>query len=274
MSKQDVFQKIDKMDAETVQKIVDRLEFRGRDPAFIEMREAYLKKIDFESIVRVLDLGCGTGVVARSLAKKEGFKGDIVGIDFTEALIEAARRLTDEDGVGDRIQFRVGDSHDIEDLDNSYDIVIAHTLVSHVVDPAKVIADAARIVRTGGTVAIFDGDYASLAYGAGDVVTNTDMVNGILTAVVANPHVLRQMPALLRDSGLKISSFLHQVHAEAGESTFFLNLAESYVPIAIKENTISTDSGESWLATQRDASVNGSFFGACNYYTYTATKAD
>jgi SAM-dependent methyltransferase len=223
---------------------------------------------------RILDCGCGTGVVSRALAQREGFAGSVVGIDFSDALIRTAQRLAREKGLDDRIEFRVGDSHALDDPDNSYDFVIAHTLVSHVVDPVKVISEAARVLRPNGTIAIFDGDYASLAYGAGDPDLNAAMVDAILAAVAANSRVMRQVPTLLRDCGLRVVTFLPQIHAEAGEGAFFLNIAESYVPIITKMGLVSSEVADRWLDEQREASSKGTFFAACNYYAYVASKPD
>lgn len=272
MSARDIFQSISDLGPDAIQKIVERLEYRGGDPAFVRMRETYLDRMGLAPNARVLDCGCGTGVVSRALARRDGFAGEVVGVDFSAALIEAAQRLAGDEGLGDRIEFRIGDSHALEDPDESYDCVIAHTLISHVVDPAKMIREASRVVRPAGTVAVFDGDYASLTYGAGDPELNAIMVDGILAAVVANPHVMRQIPTLLRDSGLEVLAFLPDVHAEAGAGAFFSNLAESYAPMAVRAETVSSEAADRWLAAQREASSKATFFGACNYYTYLARK--
>ena len=66
--------------------------------------------------------------------------------------------------------------------------------------------------------------------------------------------------------------FLPDIHAEAGTGAFLTNLAESYVPIAVKAGTLSSNIADRWLAEQREASINGTFFGACNYYAYLAQK--
>ena len=272
MSTRDVFQKIGDLGSDAVQTIIDRLEYRGSDPTFVRMRERYLDQMGLGRKARVLDLGCGTGVVSRALAEREGSTLEVVGIDVSQALIGAAQQLAAAKRLDDRIEFRVGDSHALEEPDHSYDFVIAHTLLSHVVDPAAVISEASRVVRPNGIVAVFDGDYASLSYGSGNATMNAKMVNGILAAIVANPNVMRQIPTFLKDIGLKVMGFLPDVHAEAEAGAFFINLAESYVPIAVKAGTLSRDAADRWLAEQRDASLHGTFFGSCNYYTYLAQK--
>lgn len=272
MATRDIFQSISEMDPDGIEKIVDRLEFRGNDPAFTKMRDAYLEQIQLGPNARVLEIGCGTGVVARALAKRSGFNGTIVGSDFSVALIDAARRLAAEEGVGDRIDFRVGDSHGLEDPDDHYDAVIAHTLISHVVDPTAVITETARVVRPGGRIIFFDGDYASLVFGAGDAKTNGEIVDGILAAIVANPNVMRQLPALLQAAGLDIDALLPHVLAEVGEASFFASMTDSYVPIAVKAGVLNKDKAVRWLAGQREATLKSNFFGSCNFYSYVARK--
>lgn len=272
MAVRDLFQSINSMDDASIQKIVDRLEFRGNDPGFVAMREAYLDRLALDGSARVLEIGCGSGVVSRALAKRPGFNGTIIGSDFSDALIGAAQSLAAEEGIGSRIEFRVEDSHGLEDADNTYDVVLAHTLVSHVVDPAAVIAEATRVTRPGGKIVFFDGDYASLVFGSGDAAANAEIATAMLSAIVANPHVMRTLPRLLRAAGLKIDALLPHVLAEVGEASFFDSMVGSYIPMAVKAGAITGDRAEKWLAEQREASNNGVFFGSCNFYSYIAMK--
>ena len=85
-------------------------------------------------------------------------------MDQSPILIAAARRLAAEEGGDQRIEFRVGDVHHLDLGESSFDAVIAHTLLSHVADSLVVLKDAARVVRPGGNVVIFDGDFASLTF--------------------------------------------------------------------------------------------------------------
>ena len=268
----DIFQSISDMPADAIQRIVDRLEFRGRDPAFVQMRERYFDRMGLASCSRVLDLGCGTGVATRALARRNEFPGKVVGVDFSAALIDAANRFASEEGLSGRIEFRVGDSHALEDADASFDAVLAHTLISHVTDPSSTIADASRVLAPDGLISIFDGDYASITFGAGEIELNGKIVNGMLDAIVANPYVMRELPSVLKDHGLEIVEFLPEVLAEAGRGSFFMNMAESYIPIAENAGTIAAPVGSDWLSAQKSASENRTFFGACNFYTFLARK--
>ncbi|MDX1523286.1 MAG: methyltransferase domain-containing protein [Anaerolineae bacterium] len=274
MAMQDIFQAIGSLDAAGVKRIVDRLEYRGKDETFVEMREEYLRQMNLPSEASILDLGCGTGVVTRALAAREGFSGSVTGIDYSPELISAAKRLAEEEGVADRVEFRVGDAQSVEDEDESYDAVILHTVVSHVPDPGAVVSEAARILKPGGSVAIFDGDYASLTYAATDHEFDAEMVQALLSNIVANPYIMRELPTILRTSGLQLTSFYSNVLAEVGVGQFFSSLAESYVPIIVRAQLISEEKAEDWLNGVRQASSNKNIFASCNYYTYIAQRPE
>jgi SAM-dependent methyltransferase len=211
-------------------------------------------------------------VVARAIAARPSFEGRVVGIDLSSALLDAADRFAQAEGVGSRLTFRVGDGQKLDGDDGPYDTVVVHTVVSHVPDPAAVIAEAARVVRPGGSVAIFDGDYASLAYATGDRGLDTELVQAILSTIVANAYVMRDVPALIRRVGLEATGLLPSVLAEGGTAAFFAGLAESYAPMAVKAGKTSAASAERWLAATRASSADGTFFAACNYYAYLAHR--
>ena len=61
-----------------------------------------------------------------------------------------ARRLAREEGLAGRIDFRTGDAHGLGLPRGGFDVVVMHTLVSHVADPATVLAEGHRLLRPGG----------------------------------------------------------------------------------------------------------------------------
>ena len=221
----DAMQFINDQDAATLERFIERLEYRGTDPTFTAYREAYLRRIDLPPGASVLDLGCGTGVVTRAIAARDGFTGTVTGIDQSPDFIAAARRLAAEDGVGDRVEFVVGDAHELDLPAASFDAVVAHTLVSHVRDPLAVLAQAARVVRPGGAVAIFDGDYASLTFGSSEPRLGAAMERAIQSTIMSAPRIMRELPRLLPQAGLRLSRHagprlrggrVEPVHAQSG----------------------------------------------------------
>ncbi len=272
MQTRDAMEFINEQDDATLQRFVERLEFRGKDPTFVGYREAYLETMALAPTADVVELGCGTGVVTRALAKRHGFTGRVIGIEQSPALVDVARRLADEDGIADRIEFRVGDIHALDMPDASVDAVITHTTMSHVTDPLTVLNEAARVLRAGGAFAAFDGDYASWTFGYGDHAIAKEMEDAIIAAIVSKPRVMRDMPRLLREAGFRLVDVDAHVYADVGQSAFFLGAAESYAPLVARSGLVPAEVVETWLAGLRQASEDGMFFAACNYYAYIATR--
>ena len=75
MATRDAYCFINDLDASTVEGLIARLEFRGKDPTFTQMRDAYLARLALPPTAHILELGCGTGVVLRALAQRRDFSG-------------------------------------------------------------------------------------------------------------------------------------------------------------------------------------------------------
>ena len=269
----DAMQLVNAQDPATRERFIERLELRGKDPTFVAYREAYLELIDLPGTATVLDLGCGTGVVARAIAARDGITGTVTGIDLSDDFIAAAETFAADDGVSDRVQFAVGDAHQLDFRAASFDTVVAHTLVSHVRDPLAVLAEAARVVRPGGYLAVFDGDYASLTFGCSDPRLGEAVEPALQATIMSSPRVMREIPRLLPKAGLRLIATQAHVYAEAGSSTFMLNLAETYAPLtAASTGQLSAAHVDAWLADQPRSASDGTFFAACNYYAYVARR--
>ena len=237
------------------------------------MRDAYFARLPLAGAREVLDLGCGTGVVTRALARQGGFAGRVVGVDQSPELIKAARDFAAAEGVADVVEFRVGDVHALDYASDRFDGVILHTLISHVTDPRAVLRESARVVTPQGAIAIFDGDYASLTFGYPDPVMAKVMEEALVAAIVNNPRICRDLPRLLRATGLEIVETTAHVYVKSGTGSFFPNLAKAFAPLVTRAGLLPSEQVEMWLAGQQQAAADGTFFGACNYYTSVLRRA-
>jgi ubiquinone/menaquinone biosynthesis C-methylase UbiE len=268
----DVYRITDELDHPTLDVLATRLEARGKHPRFIEMMQQYLGAMRIDSAATVLDLGCGTGVVTRAIAQRKGFAGRVIGIDRSSYLTAAARRFAEEEGVGSVVEFHTGDSQSLNLPDAAFDAVVAHTLISHVEDERAVMREIARIVKPGGRVGIFDGDYASLTFGAADPAKARAMDETIINALVTNPRVMREMPQLLQEVGLVLEvSFAHVV-ADIGKADFFAPGLQSLIRLLPKSGAMSESEARAWVDAVMKRSERGIYFGASNFYSYVATR--
>ncbi|MFQ5902492.1 MAG: methyltransferase domain-containing protein [Candidatus Binatia bacterium] len=250
MGARDPHRFVNELDGAAIKRLIDRLESRGKDAVFTRLFDKYAARLKLPKSAKVLEVGCGTGVVVRALARRKGFSGRAVGVDQGSAFIEAARRFAKKEGVSKKVEFQVGDAHKLDCADGSFDAVIAHTLISHVTEPSAVLKEMARVIRSRGKVAIFDGDYASLTYAFPDRDFGRQMDGALAMATFNNPLVMRDLPHLLPEMGLEITETLADVITEIGSGSYFKSFAETYAPLVSSGGLLPAQKVDDWLAAQ------------------------
>ena len=103
----------------------------------------------------ILDIGTGPGYLPIEIAKRSsGVR--IIGVDLSRKLLDMARSNAAEAGLSDRLQFQLGNAGRIEFDDMSFDMVISTGMLHSLKEPAKVIQEMYRVLKTGGEAWIFD----------------------------------------------------------------------------------------------------------------------
>ena len=103
---------------------------------------------------RVLDVCSGMGGPARWIAHRIGCR--VTGLDFTLSRVESARRLTERVGLGKLVDFVHGDATAMPLPSATFDVVISQEAWLHVPDKSALIAECARVLVPGGTLAFTD----------------------------------------------------------------------------------------------------------------------
>ena len=97
---------------------------------------------------RVLDVACGTGIVARRAAPQVGADGSVVGLDVNEGMLSMATRTTD--GSAHEIEWREGDATDLPFDDDAFDVVLCQQGLQFVDDPVTALDEMRRVLAPGG----------------------------------------------------------------------------------------------------------------------------
>lgn len=268
----DIYRLAPSMDDGVLETMAARLEFRGTDEGYAQLSQAHFARLPLPEARSILALGCGTGVEVRALRRLTGPDTVIVGVDHSPALLDAARRLTADEGLSGNVTYQAGDAHHLPLRDGDFDIVTLHTLISHADDPLRMLREAHRVVRPGGTVAIFDGDYASLTFAYPDHALAKTIEEQLMRLIVANPRVMRDLPRMLRQAGLGIVETDAMVYANIGTSRFWMSAADSYGALLARAGVVPEAVIADWRAFLAKSVEEHTFFAASNYYTYLAQR--
>jgi ubiquinone/menaquinone biosynthesis C-methylase UbiE len=106
-------------------------------------------KVDKNSMV--LDVGCGTGYNAVLIAK--GFGCTVIGVDIAEVSIQKALKRAHDEGITDKVTFRIGDAYELPFEDGSFDVILTE-FVSQFLDMKRALNEFKRVLRSGGRVGI------------------------------------------------------------------------------------------------------------------------
>jgi 2-polyprenyl-6-hydroxyphenyl methylase/3-demethylubiquinone-9 3-methyltransferase len=132
------------------------------------------KKLDCLNGLRILDIGCGGGILSEPLAK---LGADVVGVDPAARNIEIAAAHAQESGVA--VDYRATTAEDLAGRGERFDVVLAMEVVEHVTDVSAFVATCATMVKPGG-----------LMIGA----TLNRTMKSFALAIVGAEYILRWLP--------------------------------------------------------------------------------
>jgi ubiquinone/menaquinone biosynthesis C-methylase UbiE len=122
-----------------------------------EQRDAWLSVLRAwtgDSSERILDVGCGTGVISLLLAD---LGHDVTGVDYSTEMLEQAREKRQQ--TDHAVEFRVGDAESLDEPDDGYDLVTARHLIWTLPNPSRAVREWRRVVEPGGRIVLIEGHW-------------------------------------------------------------------------------------------------------------------
>jgi ubiquinone/menaquinone biosynthesis C-methylase UbiE len=246
------FSTVDDTDAPS--QLIAFLEVAKAAPKMRAAKEEMLEWLQPEQASNALDVGCGYGADVIALAERMGPDGRAVGVDSSETMISEARRRNAGSHRG--VSFEVADAHALPFENDTFDVCRIETVLQHLAEPGRAIAEMVRVTRAGGRVAAFEFDQATVFMDHPDVEL-AEMIRAALTNALAQGTVGRQVHRLFVDAGLADVRAAPRVISQ--DPGFFRMMLGRPVGELVDADAITPERAERWWAAMDEAAAAGHF---------------
>lgn len=218
---------------------------------------------------RGLDVGCGLGDEVRTIASDVGATGFAVGIDASRTLIAEARSRTD---ASSNAVFVVGDGQALPFPNDHFDGLRTERTLQHVADPARVVADMARVLKPRGRIAVIEPDWDTLVIDA-EPLSLTRLFSRGWTEGVRHPNIGRELVGLFSHAGLDDievwpMTWLMPSFSVADQQFGITEMAEK----AVERGRVLPEEASAWFDDVHAREEHREFFSAVTYFFVTARK--
>lgn len=264
----DVYATIHQQPRNVVETLAQAMEMRAASPQQRAMRESYLSRVAFPAHSRVLEIGCGAGPNAEVLANWPGVS-EVVGVDPSPVMIEKARELR---GHIPNLSFREGDGRSLPFREAEFDVVVIHTVLCHVPQPERMLAEAFRVLRPAGQIAVFDGDYETISVRVHQHDPLGACGESFKASFVNDVWLARKLRAMVAASGFHEARSDSYGYAETAEPNYMLTIVDRGADSLVKDGVIGSELADALKAEARRRVSQGKFFGHIGFVSLLARK--
>ncbi len=263
----DPFQNVDAAGADFIKAFADSMDERQSDPTMEAIVAAYLDQLTLDTDTLTIEVGAGAGAVTRRIAAKAA--GKVIGYEPSAGFVaEAVARA----GAVPNLRFEQADGAQLPLDDGAVDIVVMHTVLTHVTDPAALIAEARRVLKVGGQLVICDCDFskASLASFPHDPLDAC--AKAFVAGFVTDPHVIAKAPGLVAGQGFEVQSFTITPRVINGTSQMVPWVVET-AKVMVAAGQIGQPLADALAAEYQRRLAAGTLYGFQAFGTLIATRA-
>lgn len=242
--------------------------YQGRD--FVRRRQANLAALGPAPGQRLLDIGCGTGLMLEELARAVGDEGHVTGLDLSDDMLALAHARVEGRGNVDLVK---GPADALPLPDQSFDGAVTVQVLEYVPDLAATFAEAARVLRPGARLVIGDMLFSTASWHS-DAPERMAAMLTAWDAHVAHTDLPAIASPLLRDAGFAVDAvtpltFLDSELRPDGLAAMMLRLMEPY---AVQGGHLTAAEARDWAGEQRALAAEGRFFFSLTHVIITARR--
>ncbi|CAJ1356406.1 unnamed protein product [Effrenium voratum] len=237
-------------------------------PDIVEQRRRLIQLAKPAEGESCLDVGCGPGFLVEQLKAAVGEKGAVTGVDYSEAMVRAARLRCPA------VKLLQASAEELPFPDASFDLVTITQVLVYVPDPGKALSEVKRVLKSGGRVLILDSIWSQSTWSGADLELQRRILDEF-DKHCSHPLLPMRIPELLGRVGLEFADGPHVIpitNTAWDGVGIAKSAAGSIVKYVTEQGLIEKNDTERWLSGLEESGRSGTFFFNLNRYVFAGVK--
>lgn len=239
-------------------------------PDIARQRLETLKSLALNVGEQVIDVGCGTGFLVNEMAAVVGESGHLAGVDFSQDMLDVASKRCES---LPQVTLRQGSAESLPFDAASFDAASCTQVLLYVPDLERSIAELARVLKPGGRLALIETDWRGLVLNS-SYSSLTDRIFNAFDETVPNANLPARLIPLLKAAGfgaIKVDA-IPIINTSNSAANFSAGSLAWTSAVAVKENKITQQEADMWLADIDEKAARGEYFFCVNRFLFSAVK--
>ena len=263
----DPFQDVDAAGPAFVAMFADAMDLRQSDPTMEAIVADYLGRLAPSDGDRVIEVGAGAGAVTRRIAAFAP-GATVIGYEPSEGFVAEARARGRDHA---NLTFERADGTALPVADGAVDAAVLHTVLTRDPEPARLIAEAARVLRPGARLAICDSDFSKATMSGGPNDPLDACARAFVSDFVTDPFVVSKLRGLVAGAGLALESFAFRTRLVT-DGPQMRSWVDATTRTMVERGEIGAALAEALLAEHDRRVAAGTLYGYQPFVTAVARK--
>ena len=239
-------------------------------PEIINQRMRTLASLGLVAGERVLDAGCGTGLLLEQQAGAVGASGYAAGVDYSEDMLAVARERCAELS---QVDLRQGSVERLDFDDAGFDAVSCTQTLLYVNDIDAALGELRRVLKPGGRLAVLETDWRGAVFNHPDLDVTRRLFDA-LDDSRPNPYLVRQLRPRLKALGfasVRVEA-IPLLNAGYSDNSFSSGMIENMVSTARRKAYVDDAEAGAWRKAYQQLKAADEYFFCVNRFLFTAVK--
>ena len=240
------------------------------NPEIINQRLRTVEAMALRTGERVLDAGCGTGLLTELIASQVGGSGHVTGVDYSQDMLDFAAPRCEPLG---NVELHQGSVTQLDFADDTFDAASCVQTLLYVDDVETAIGELYRVLKPRGRVAILETDWRGVVINSPDYKLTRQILDA-WDDTVSSPNLPTRLTPMLNKagfSGIRVQA-IPILNASYNKDSFGGSMIKYMAKNAVKQKILDRAKADEWVKGIVDLADQQAFFFCVNRFLFTAIK--